>query len=148
MKFDLQNIFRNLAGAQSQVDDARTARLAVTQLLLEVARADLNEDTAEIEAVRKYLARAYKLDAAGMDELIASAKVRVEASVSLYDSVKALNGTMNADDKGQLMRGLWEVAYADGHLDPHEESLLRRLSDLLYVPHATFIREKLKLLGE
>jgi uncharacterized tellurite resistance protein B-like protein len=29
---------------------------------------------------------------------------------------------------------LWEVAYADGVLDEYEDSLLRRVSGLIYVP--------------
>ena len=29
---------------------------------------------------------------------------------------------------------LWEVAYADGTLDEYEDSLLRRVAGLIYVP--------------
>jgi uncharacterized tellurite resistance protein B-like protein len=35
------------------------------------------------------------------------------------------------------------VAAADGRIDAHEEHLLRKLADLLYIPHADYIRAKL-----
>ena len=37
---------------------------------------------------------------------------------------------------------LWRVAYADGCLDPYEEALVRKIADLIYVPHRDFIRTK------
>ena len=30
---------------------------------------------------------------------------------------------------------MWRVAYADGGLDPYEDHLVRKISNLLYVPH-------------
>ena len=37
---------------------------------------------------------------------------------------------------------------ADGEADSHEEQLIRRVSELLYVSHGDFIRAKLAALGE
>ena len=37
---------------------------------------------------------------------------------------------------------------ADGDADSHEEQLIRRVSELLYVSHGDFIRAKLAALGE
>jgi uncharacterized tellurite resistance protein B-like protein len=39
---------------------------------------------------------------------------------------------------------LWRLAWADGRVDPQEEALIRRLADLLFVPHGVFVQEKLK----
>lgn len=142
MKFKLGRLFR------SDVDagDAQAPRLAIAQLLLEIARADLSADATEIAIIRTHLARAYSLDDAALDVLMATAKARMEESVSLYDTVKILNESLSIENKSELIRELWQVAYADGRLDPYEEALLRRLSELLYVPHSTFIREKLTVL--
>ena len=38
---------------------------------------------------------------------------------------------------------MWEVAYADGHLDVMEEALIRKVAGLIYVNHSDFIRAKL-----
>jgi uncharacterized tellurite resistance protein B-like protein len=37
---------------------------------------------------------------------------------------------------------LWKVSCADGKIDAHEEHLVRKVADLLYVPHARFIQAK------
>jgi uncharacterized tellurite resistance protein B-like protein len=42
-----------------------------------------------------------------------------------------------------LMTAMWRVALADGHLDKHEEGIIRRVADLLYIRHNEYIRCKL-----
>jgi uncharacterized tellurite resistance protein B-like protein len=43
----------------------------------------------------------------------------------------------------QLVAQFWQIAYADGVIDKYEEAAIRKVSDLLYVPHSDFIRAKL-----
>lgn len=38
---------------------------------------------------------------------------------------------------------MWLVAFADQHLDPVEEAIIRKVAELLYVNHSDFIRAKL-----
>jgi len=50
----------------------------------------------------------------------------------------------------ELIEMLWEVAYADRVLDEYEDSLLRRVGGLIYVPdreRATARQRVLKRLG-
>ena len=54
-----------------------------------------------------------------------------------------INQHYTQTEKAQLVEMLWEVAFADAEMEKYEEHLLRKLSDLLYVPHAEFIRAKL-----
>ena len=118
--------------------------LAVAQLLLEIARSDSSIAPAEMTAIRAHLSQAYGLDEKQLDTLITKAQTHVEQSVSLYDTVKTINDTQSTEEKTGLIRALWRLAYADQRLDAHEEAMLRRLADLLYVPHSVFIREKLR----
>jgi uncharacterized tellurite resistance protein B-like protein len=141
----LHSALSKLFGGRVQpVDEEHARRLAVAQLLLEIARSDLTIAEAEMKVVRSHLARAYALDDAQLDALVAAAGAHVERAVSLHGTVQVINQALGPEDKARIIGGLWQVAYADGRLDPYEEALLRRLADLLYVPHATFIREKLK----
>lgn len=126
---------------------AAAPEMAVAQLLLEIARADLGTQPAELEVIRQHLAQAYGLDSARLDAFIADARTRTEAAVSLHDSVETLNRSLDPTQKSALVGQLWRVAFADQRLDPHEEALLRRLADLLHVPHSDFIREKLAVRG-
>jgi uncharacterized tellurite resistance protein B-like protein len=47
------------------------------------------------------------------------------------------------DERARIVGMLWKVSSADGHIDAHEEHLVRKVADLLYVPHARFIQAKL-----
>jgi uncharacterized tellurite resistance protein B-like protein len=38
---------------------------------------------------------------------------------------------------------MWKVAYADGDLDKYEESIIRKVADLLYIWHSDFVNTKL-----
>jgi uncharacterized tellurite resistance protein B-like protein len=67
-------------------------------------------------------------------------------AVSLYDYVRTINERFDPAGKYQLMEMLWQVAWADGRLDPHEEHLLRKLAGLLYVSDADYIRAKLAVM--
>jgi uncharacterized tellurite resistance protein B-like protein len=118
-------------------------RLAAAVLLLEIARADYAHHDAERAALRAGLAREFPVSEAALDALLSQAELRAKQSVSLYDFVKTLNDTMAQDAKRGLLRLLWDVAHADGRVDPHEEHLIRRLADLLHLSHADFIRGKL-----
>jgi uncharacterized tellurite resistance protein B-like protein len=39
---------------------------------------------------------------------------------------------------------MWQVAYADEHLTAHENHVMRRLADLLHVPHGAYIGAKMR----
>ncbi len=118
-------------------------RLAAAVLLLEVARADYAHAPAEREALRAGLAREFGVPEGELDALLGEAELRAKQSVSLFDFVQALNRTLAPEDKRALLRLLWDVAHADGRIDPHEEHLIRRIADLLHLSHADFIRGKL-----
>lgn len=144
MKFNLKSFFQENKNISTDED----ARLAIAQLLIEIARADTDTASIEIDTIRGYLRHAYGLDEASLDALVRTASERVDKAVSLHETVEVLNRSLDLDRKSALIRVLWQVAYADGHLDPYEESLLRRLADLLYVPHSNFIREKLAVMNQ
>jgi uncharacterized tellurite resistance protein B-like protein len=139
LKLNLKKFFQGPAHVITDDD----ARLAVAQLLIEIARADTDTAVIETDAIRGYLRHAYALDESVLDTLMQTAGERVEKAVSLHETIDVLNRTLDAERKSALIRALWQVAYADGHLSPYEVSMLRRLADLLYVPHSSFIREKL-----
>ena len=139
MKFNLKSFFQESRPVHTDADE----RLAVAQLLMEIARADLDTAGIELETIRSYLRHAYDLDDSALDQLMNTAENRVNQAISLHETVDTLNRSLDLERKCAFIRALWQVAYADGRLDPYEESMLRRLADLLYVPHSNFIREKL-----
>jgi len=135
----LQSFLGKPAARQVEV----SPKLAVAELLLEMTRADYAADASEVAMVRELLRRAYALQEDELDALLKEAGEHLTRSISLYDTVATINAALGAEERRNLVGMLWRVAYADGRLDKYEEALLRKLSDLLFVSHADFIKEKL-----
>jgi uncharacterized tellurite resistance protein B-like protein len=56
-----------------------------------------------------------------------------ERSNQLYPFTRIAVERMDLAQRIGLIEMLWEVAYADGVLDPDEDALLRRVAGLIYV---------------
>lgn len=123
---------------------ANQCQLASAALLIEVATADSDFDAQEVETLKSVLTRTFGLQAAQLEELTALAEAEKEQATSLYQFTQLINDGCSMTDKYRLMTAMWEVAYADGNLDKYEEHLIRRVADLIYVPHSDFIRAKLE----
>lgn len=119
-------------------------KLATAALLLEVTRADHEVSASEMAAVRSALSRAFKLGEAELSELMQLAEAEHDAAVCLYSFTRTINESLDDGHKSRIIELLWTVAYADGGLDSHEEHLIRKVADLLYVSHAQFIAAKLR----
>src|SRR3546814_4803691 len=119
-----------------------------SDLLLETARADFERGPDELELIREQLAHGLKLDAAQTEALIARATDSAGTAVSLHEFVAVLNHELDADGKRELLAWLWQVAFADGHIEPREEAVIRQLADLLFVPHADFIKARIAARSE
>ena len=133
-----------LPDAQSEDDTQHQLRLAAAALLIETARADFTQDTAEEAALAELLRRELKLSADEVKELLALASQRVDESTSLYEFTRVINDHYTPQQKLQLISAMWVVAYADGNLDKYEEHLIRRVAELTYVAHEDYIRAKLR----
>jgi uncharacterized tellurite resistance protein B-like protein len=123
-------------------DKDRSLRLACTVMMYEVLRADAETHPEEIKKIRQHVAHAFELDEDETNLLMQQAQHETEHAISLHDVVRAVNDAYLPEDKRDLIRMLWEVAYADGELDKYEEHTIRKLADWLYVPHRDFIRMK------
>ena len=117
--------------------------VATAALLVEMMRADRAVASAEREAVLRALAAAFDdLAPDEIQELLARAEERADDATSLYEFTQIVNRRFDPDQKAHVVELLWRVAYADGDLDKYEEHLVRRIADLIHVPHSVFIRMK------
>jgi uncharacterized tellurite resistance protein B-like protein len=109
-------------------------QLAVAALLLEAAVVvDGDFDPHEREIVRRLLQRCFALSPDDAQLLIAAAERRVEMSAQLFGFTSTVNSRVSRERKIEIIEMLWEVAYADGVLDPLEDTLLRRIAGLIDV---------------
>lgn len=136
----LKQLFRE--GVPRAPDPLRRP-LALAVLMVETARADFEHAPEEQEAILALLRDACGLNATDAARVLAEACLHADEAVSLHEELRLLNGELDAAAKIELMQWLWRVAFADGRLDPHEEARVRRLAELLYIPHAEFVRLRL-----
>ena len=131
------------AGDETEPGDEEAAlHLAAAVLLIEVAKSDHVVRDLQIEQLKDVLRREWGLEDSDLSDLVIVARDAAEAHASLHEQLALVNANFSVQQKFNLVRGLWEVAYANGELHHHEELLIRRLADLMYVSHKDFIRSK------
>lgn len=129
--------------ADSSPDDVEHAyQLAVAALLIEMSRADFDVKAVERSAVADAVERAFNLSPEETKELIRLAEVEADHATSLYEFTRSINAHFTAEQKQHVIELLWRVAFADGEVDRYEEYLVRKVADLIYVPHRAFIQTK------
>ncbi len=109
-------------------------QLAAAALLVEAAHIDDDFDLRERAVIDRILERHFKLSAAAAGRLVVEAERVSERSTQLFRFTQVINDRYSLEQRIELMEMLWEVVYADGSIDALEDTLLRRLGGLIYVP--------------
>ena len=121
-------------------DRERALKLATATLLVEIMRADYRENLTENEMVFSQLKRHFDLSEDDALLLVQEAEREADHAVSLQGFTRLLHERLSVGEKHAIVEMLWRVAMADEHLDKHEDHLVRKIADLLYVSHADLIR--------
>lgn len=126
------------------IEDPAALNLAVAVLLVEVLRADYSVAPDERREVADSLGRQLGLGEADCVELVALAERHVDEAHDLYQFTSQVNRACTDEEKLRLVEQLWRVALADSVVHKYEEHVIRRIADLLHVPHRAFIGAKLR----
>jgi uncharacterized tellurite resistance protein B-like protein len=81
-----------------------------------------------------------------MSLLLKKGHETADDAVDLVHFTQVLNKHCSADERKDIVKSLWAIAYADESLAPLEESTIRQIADLLYVPHSQYIKTKLEVI--
>jgi len=108
-------------------------KLSVAVLLVEAARQDDTFDAAERQVIEQLLARQFGLSAEECRALLDAAEKRVGEMVQIHGHTRDVFESTTPAERIRLIEMLWEVAYADGVLDPEEDLLIRRIAGLIAV---------------
>jgi uncharacterized tellurite resistance protein B-like protein len=120
----------------------KAVQIATAALLVEVTRADFHVELSERRAVISAMQEMFGLNRQETDELVALAEEEVDTSVSLYQFTELVDREFSQEQKAQVIEMMWRVVFADLNKDHNEEYLVRKVADLLHVPHSTFIRTR------
>ncbi len=135
----LLDLFRKEDQDKDEIDPA----LAASALMFEVVWADHDIDDQELHAMSSLLESQFSLSPQRVTEIINQTRANHDASVGVFPFTRALNEQLSQQEKFAVIRSMWAIALADQQIDVFEEHTIRRIADLLYVPHAKFIEAKL-----
>ncbi|WP_391087312.1 TerB family tellurite resistance protein [Vibrio sp. NH-UV-68] len=133
-----------LEGEDLGQHSAADPNLAIACLLYEVAGADHQIERAESEAKHHLLGKLLNLDPSQTNALLTRAQQCSKDSASLYEFTSQLR-ELSQQNRYCVIQAMWQVANADGTIDPLEEAVIRKTAELLYVDHRDFIRAKLSV---
>jgi uncharacterized tellurite resistance protein B-like protein len=128
--------------------DARSDRgghslqVATAALLIEMMRMDTEILEQERQTILAALRTKFDLSREETDRLMELAESEAHQATDYYQFTSLINNGFTAEQKQRVVEYLWWVAYADGALDKHEEHLVRKIADLIHVPHRAFIVAK------
>ncbi len=121
------------AAPLSRADEAGDLQVAVATLLVEAACMDDGFDPSERRTIGDLLADRFHLSGDETARLLAAAELAHDRSVGMYRHIRRITDGYDAQERIELIEMLWEVAYADGRLDPQEDALVRRIAGLVHV---------------
>lgn len=146
----LQKFFDQYLGedAKKEAPLEHRLQLASAALMVEMLHVDDQVTAAEEDKLQHILKQRFELSDTEIEALIDLAHNEKHEATDYYAFTSLLNEHYTQQQKIKLVEDLWQLAYADHRLDKYEEHLLRRLAELLHVPHQDFIRTKHKALKE
>lgn len=143
----LKEFFEGLmapAGSQSPQARERTLQLATAVLLVEVMRVDGNTHAAQQVTIMAALRERFALPDDALAQLVEQARQTAETANDYYRFTSSMNEEFTQAQKIQVVEAMWQVAYADAHLDENEISLIGKIADLLYVTQGEYIGAKMR----
>ncbi|MBT5644589.1 MAG: TerB family tellurite resistance protein [Gammaproteobacteria bacterium] len=118
--------------------------LSICIFLIEVSKSDDEYDDLEKSKIIDLLKKEFSLNDDQIKLVITLADQKNNEMISLHDFTEIINNGCSYSEKKDLIKMLWDVAYADGRIDKYEDYTIRKISDLLYIKHADFIKAKLR----
>jgi len=144
----LQQFFNKYLAEDTETSSSLDHRLQLACAALMVEMVHVDDDFSDQEEIKLklLLKQQFELNTEELTALIELAHTKKNEATDYHEFTSLLNNHYTQAQKIKLVEDLWQLAFADQQLNKFEEHLLRRLADLLHVPHQDFIRTKHKTL--
>jgi uncharacterized tellurite resistance protein B-like protein len=111
-------------------------------LAYEVAKADGDIDSNELEKIKIELTKRSNVLGLNSDEVLKTIEIQSNESVSFNDFINQINDNFSQDQKLEMIEFLWQTAYADNVLEVDEERLIRRIADMIRIKDMQVLKLK------
>ena len=121
----LKNFFKK------KVEINKDSTILIPALLIHAAKIDENYTEKEKNLIKKAIIELGSKNES-VDDILIKAEETEKNSNQILDFTKEVKN-MNEDSKIKIVEVLWNIIYSDGSADIYENSLMRRLTGLLYL---------------
>ena len=129
----LKNILKIFADDSVSKLEPDDARLAITALMIRVARSDDDYSKAELNNIISLISARFKLSNDEANELIKEAELVEEQAPDTVRFTKSIKSAIDFDDRIAIIEDLWSVVLTDSFRDTNEDALIRTVVSLLGV---------------
>ncbi|HQR22585.1 MAG TPA: TerB family tellurite resistance protein [Burkholderiaceae bacterium] len=140
----LRDFFDRHIAAPPAGEERHSIQLATAALLVEVARIDSDTSAEERDVVLRAVRERFELPEGEASALIELAEAEMRQATDYFQFTSLVNRHFTPEQKLRIVELMWRVAYADAALSAHENHLMRRIGDLLHIPHGDFIAAKMR----
>lgn len=133
---------RNVAASGGRPPSRHSIELATAALLIEVVRCDAGVTADERRSVETAVREKFGLAPDEAETLIRLAEDEVSQANDLFQFTSLVNRDFTQEQKLSVIELMWRAALADEHISAHEHHALRRIAELLHIPHGDYIAAK------
>ena len=137
-----QKMFNFFKKKEEKKEKPKNLKLIALCLAFEVANADNDVDVRERDLILEKIKESLDLSVLTEKEIFNIIQEESEKRVSFYDIINDINQNLDKKEKIDVLKMLWEIAYADKVLDVDEERIIRRSAEMLGIKPSIVLQTK------
>ena len=127
---------------EEKKEKPKNLKLIALCLAFEVANADNDIDIRERDLILEKIKESIDLSVLNEKEIFEVIQEESQKRVSFYDIINDINKNLDRKEKIDILKMLWEIAYADKVLDVDEERIIRRSAEMLGIRPSIVLQTK------
>ncbi len=127
---------------EKEKEKPKNLKLIALCLVYEVANADNDIDIRERDLILEKIKESIDVSVLTEKEIFDVIQEESERRVSFYDIINDINQNLDKKEKIDVLKMLWEIAYADKVLDVDEERIIRRSAEMLGIKPSIVLKTK------
>jgi len=127
---------------EEKKEKPKNLKLIALCLAFEVANADNDIDIREKDLILEKIKESIDITVLTEKEIFNVIQEESQKRVSFYDIIHDINKNLDKKDKVDVLKMLWEIAYADEVLDVDEERIIRRSAEMLGIKPSIVLQTK------
>ena len=124
------------------IEKPKNLKLIALCLAFEVANADNDIDVREKDLILGKIKESIDVSVLTEKEIFDVIQEESKKRVSFYDIINDINKNLDKKEKIDVLKMLWEIAYADKVLDVDEERIIRRSAEMLGIKPSIVLQTK------